>query len=363
MGHRPKKKILFVMAGLNLGGAHVVTLTLLKNLSREKFDLSLAVVVSEGPHKSLIPSDIPVTFLNCSRVRESFIPLIKLIRREKPETIMVTIGYMAFVILMARPFLPSPLRIIVGETGVVSKMMGVELPKWHRYLYQYLYPFADLIICPSIGARDDLKQFLNIGDVKLLTIYNPIDVDGILASASQADNPFKDTGPGPHIVAAGRLHPVKRFDFLLDSLARFQARQEKGQLWILGSGTLLNELESRCRLLSISPSVHFMGFQENVFVWFKHADLVVVCSMYESLCNTLLEALVCGSRVLAVDSPGGIREVMSLTGNTGSLVPRDKFTIEEGLMGKPPRVGTVDTIREYFGVEKIVNAYEKVLGG
>jgi len=56
--------------------------------------------------------------------------------------------------------------------------------------------------------------------------------------------------------------------------------------------------------------VHFLGFQNNPYPWFKRADAFVLSSRFEGMPNVILEALACGTGVIAMPAPGGINELL-----------------------------------------------------
>ncbi len=57
--------------------------------------------------------------------------------------------------------------------------------------------------------------------------------------------------------------------------------------------------------------LHFKGQQSNPFPWFQQADLFVLSSKHEGLGMVLVESLACGTKVVATDCSGGVRDVMN----------------------------------------------------
>ena len=62
--------------------------------------------------------------------------------------------------------------------------------------------------------------------------------------------------------------------------------------------------------LRLQPRVHFTGFHPNPYPYLAHADLFVLSSRYEGLPNALIEAIALGCPVIALDRPGGTREIL-----------------------------------------------------
>jgi glycosyltransferase involved in cell wall biosynthesis len=198
----------------------------------------------------------------------------------------------------------------------------------------------------------------------MVTIYNPVDLDEIRARAAAAPNPFEGQGVGPHLVAAGRISPVKGFDTLIRALPALHELHPDAELWILGEDRSANkatrrQLEGLCHAHGVADRVHFIGHQDNPYPFFKHADLFVLSSRYEGLPNVLLECLGCGCPVIALDAPGGTREIMESTGQIHRLTAELDWKLE-WFRGGDSRGDQPDL--SSFSVRRATAAYEDVLG-
>jgi glycosyltransferase involved in cell wall biosynthesis len=111
--------------------------------------------------------------------------------------------------------------------------------------------------------------------------------------------------------------------------------------------------------MGLEGKVILVGFQQNPFLWFKHADLFVLPSRYEGLPNILLEALACGCPVVAVHHPGGTEEVLKKLGLEQRYVP----SLEAWAPAWWERPGTEveNKLSNNFGLLKIVSQYENLL--
>jgi glycosyltransferase involved in cell wall biosynthesis len=134
-------------------------------------------------------------------------------------------------------------------------------------------------------------------------------------------------------------------------------------LVILGEGRLGGELRALVQRLGLEGQVHFAGFQRNPFAWFTKADAFVLSSRYEGLPNVVLEALACGTPVIATPAPGGIDELL---GNQPDCVvaasisaPALAEAMQRWLDGSRAKVGA-EAVAPY-AVQRIVSRYEEVL--
>jgi D-inositol-3-phosphate glycosyltransferase len=118
----------------------------------------------------------------------------------------------------------------------------------------------------------------------------------------------------------GRADPVKGLDRLLDSVRRLDIPDF--QLLIIGGesrndGGILEQISLRGADIN-TGKVNFIGpvSHHEMVNYYNAADFCVIPSYYESFSLVALEALACGTPLLAADV-GGIREVV---GNTGSCL-------------------------------------------
>ena len=83
---------------------------------------------------------------------------------------------------------------------------------------------------------------------------------------------------------------------------------------------MLATLQAEAARLGLAEQVLFAGFQANPLPWIAHATGLVLASRYEGLGNVLVEALACGTLVVATDCPHGPAEILA-DGAFGALVP------------------------------------------
>lgn len=150
-------------------------------------------------------------------------------------------------------------------------------------------------------------------------------------------------------------------------------KDEKVELRIIGDGPLLNYLEDLVRKFKLQDRVHFLGRQtrEAVLEEMLTADAFVLPSRYETFGIVLIEALACGTPVIASRCGGPeciVRE------KDGLLVDRDSIqelseamkTIRDNINNYDP-IGLREDCLARFGskavTQQIIKAYEEVLNG
>jgi glycosyltransferase involved in cell wall biosynthesis len=359
-------KVLLVLPSLGGGGTERVMVTLASRLDRARFSPHVAVLEKKGPYIDALPADVPLHDLAVKRVRNAVPSVIRLVWKLRPAVVLSNISHLNLMLLGSRPLLPREIRLWVRETIVVSAWMAAEVknPKVIGGLYRRLYPRADGIVCQCDAMLNDLGQALGVSREKMVRIYNPVEVEHIRTLADGRASPY--SGSGPHLVACGRMIPMKGFDLLIEALAEVAKAVPAADLTILGQGPDETSLRAFAERLGLGEKVHFAGFQSNPYAWMKCADLFVLSSRYEGLPNVMLEALALGTPVVGMDCPGGVREILEAC-PIGRITPAGDVSaladaIVDALKSDPksrPAEG-LETFLDRFRVEHVVRQYEKV---
>ncbi len=134
---------------------------------------------------------------------------------------------------------------------------------------------------------------------------------------------LKLDGPWPVLLYVGRFDPVKGIDRLLMAAAILR-RQRDFRLVLVGGGgeeaSEFQKLRRLCEHLLLDDTVIFAGsrFHDELPLFYSAADALVLSSHYESFGLVLLEALACGTPVVA--TPVGAAKDIVRKGLNGSIV-------------------------------------------
>jgi glycosyltransferase involved in cell wall biosynthesis len=307
-------RVLFVCSHLTGGGAERFVSTVLGFLDRDRFAPSLCLLRGERTYP--LPEDVPLAVLDKRRpwqMPRAIVRLARLCDALRPEVVLSAFSYPSFVT-------GNALALARHRPGWVARVASDpqrDESGWLRPWMRRLYRRADLVVANSQALvwRFDLVYPELRGRVRRLP--NATDFALLDRLAAEAVEP---PAPGRlRVASAGRLARVKRFDLLLDALARLRAHRDV-ELVVCGEGPERSRLERRARRLGLDDRVRLLGFQANPHRWIASAQLFALASDSEGLPNALIEAQGLGVAAVATDCPSGPREIVD-DGETGLLVP------------------------------------------
>ncbi len=111
----------------------------------------------------------------------------------------------------------------------------------------------------------------------------------------------------------GRFEPVKNPQLLLSATHLWkQLWDQKLQLFMIGDGSLRNEIARQAARLNLLDNLHFIPSltQSRLARYYQAADATVLTSHSEGIPNVLLESISCGTPFVAT-RVGGIAEIAS----------------------------------------------------
>jgi glycosyltransferase involved in cell wall biosynthesis len=161
---------------------------------------------------------------------------------------------------------------------------------------------------------------LGADPARVHTIYNGVDADRFSpGSREEARRRLKLDAGGPIVLYVGNLKLSKGCRDLLDAFPAVLGRHADARLFYVGDGPDRNAVVQRSESLGITDKVRFVGGVPHDALpdWFRAANLLCLPSHNEGVPNVVLEAMACGTPVVAT-RVGGIPEV--LPGDAGLLV-------------------------------------------
>jgi glycosyltransferase involved in cell wall biosynthesis len=154
----------------------------------------------------------------------------------------------------------------------------------------------------NIGVCTDLvEQMVTLGadPAKSHTLRNGVDLARFtVMDRREARQQLGLATDGLVLVSVGHLVEVKGHHLVIELLPRLP---ETSRLVIVGSGPWLERLQALAQSLGVQDRVTFAGMQpnESLRTYYSAADALVLASSREGWANVLLEAMACGTPVVA----------------------------------------------------------------
>lgn len=378
--NRKKTKILFRHRSMEMGGVEKVMLSLLNNLDREKFEMTVLLSLNQGELRDDFPKAVRKVFLAKGREDLSKNPLIQKIQlflrqrklarlNRNPEIIDKEILKDSYDVEIAMTYNDFPM--VLNSSNKNSKKIGwfhsdITVPKLQPKVPQILseIPKFDFFIFGSKQSKDIFTE--SYPHIKLPPneiLRNPIPIDEI-KSKSLADIPALQ---GDKIfVSVNRLHSRKGFHKLLSAHAKLIAEGFSHHIYIVGDGEERASLEEQIKKLKVENTFHLLGTKTNPYPYIKNADYFIMPSESEGWPLVIADALILKKPILATNV-GGIPEMIT-HGKTGYLVNYDEQSIYDGIknfLTNPELLQTINenlrNSEEMFDNQKIFDKIEGIL--
>jgi glycosyltransferase involved in cell wall biosynthesis len=161
---------------------------------------------------------------------------------------------------------------------------------------------AAKVIAVSEATKRDIVELLKIDPGKIEVV--PLGVDARFRPASareQAEFDARYRIDKPFLLTVGNLEPRKNLPRLLEAFAMVAPSIAHDLIMIGSEGWLTGELRETLARLRLDGRVKMTGFMDDADLprWYAAADLFVFPSLYEGFGLPVIEAMACGTPVLA----------------------------------------------------------------
>jgi glycosyltransferase involved in cell wall biosynthesis len=203
---------------------------------------------------------------------------------------------------------------------------------------------ARRIIAVSESTKRDLMRYYGVSGDRVDVVHNGVDpMFRPMPAADVAAFRRQRHLPERFILFVGTLEPRKNVTRLVEAYARLP-RPRPPLMLLGGKGWLYDEIFARLESLDLQGEVKFVGYVpvEELALWYNAAGLFVYPSLYEGFGLPPLEAMACGTPVVA-SSASSLPEVV---GNAGLLVdPTSSEALAEGMRRVLADQGLRETMR------------------
>jgi N-acetyl-alpha-D-glucosaminyl L-malate synthase BshA len=208
-----------------------------------------------------------------------------------------------------------PLRVITTLHGTDITLVGQESSFYG--ITKFSIEQSDAVTAVSSYLRDETYRAFGCGTCDIRTIPNFVNLQEYRPGAPDCRDRL---APAGHrlISHVSNFREVKRVKDVVRVFARIH-RAMPATLIMIGDGPERVDAENEARDLGVAADVRFLGRIDSVASLLQGSDLFILPSQTESFGLAALEAMACGSPVVA-SRAGGLPEVID-DGVNGILEP------------------------------------------
>ena len=349
-----KKKILFIMESLRIGGAEKSLLTILNLLDYTKYEVDLFLFKHNGDFFPMIPSQVHLleesksykifsdnrkmstlkflTKLDFNKVYHSSIWLFQtLISKIKKEKLYIGWNHVKYFFDTIEKEYDTSIAFLERKTiyfnidKVKSKnKIGFIHNDYSIYPYddkldRYYFKYYNKIAIVSEHCKDVLMQIFPEYKDKFIVIKNMVSKELIERLSQEKIINNKLYKNSIKIVSVGRLVKQKGFDQAIIICKKLVENNINIQWYIIGEGEERNHLESLIKEYQLENNIFLVGADTNPYKWINIADIYVQPSRFEGYGITVAEAKTLNKPIVASDIP----EFRELLNNEKGLLSKN----------------------------------------
>ena len=231
----------------------------------------------------------------------SIIPLYKLLKKDKPDYLVVhLLTFIPFILLI---FFNFKTKFILRISGF-PKMNFLRKILWKKISKKIFKVF-----CPTNETMESLNKKKIFEKNKLYLLEDPIiEISKIKEKNKQKIIDFLINKK--FILAIGRLSIQKNFTLLLNFFKKETIKDPDLYLIIAGEGELKNKFDQFVKQNKLENKIIFLGFQNNIHNLLKKCFCFISTSLWEDPGFVLVEAAVNNTSIISSDCPSGPKEIL-----------------------------------------------------
>lgn len=315
-----KKKLLFLIESMMVGGAEKVLISLVNNLSPSKYDVTVVTIFRksvydgydctfEEPLKSHVHYKYLIDNTNKFKYR-LFNFLYSKLNKRLFHQLFLGSGYDTEIAW----YEGLPTTFIAHSSNKRSRKLAwlhygagfLKITDKERFEFQNEYSQFDVIVGVSKGVVENFKN--RICSKMNVVVCNNIIEDECVRKRSlercSEDLCVDNDDSRVNFVCVGRLAEVKGYDRLLRIAVRLKSERFRFHIDIVGEGLLREDLQSYINCNELSDYVTLRGNKDNPYPYVRHADWLVCSSYAEGLSTVIIESLIIGTPVISTDCSG-----------------------------------------------------------
>lgn len=360
-----KKKIIFMIINLNVGGTEKALLNMISEIPKEKYQITILMLEKYGGFLEYVPDEVTIKYLDgYENIKDIYntppkVSALNLIKQGKLlKAISFTCIYILAKVLNNRSiFLKYILRdcpkvykdfdVAIAYAGpmdlisffVLNKIEAKQKVQWIHFDVSKihfdkvnenkLYEKFDRIFVVSQEARKkflELLPSLNDNTEVFTNIVSPRKVNNEV----KIGNRFKDNFNGIRILTIGRLTSEKGQDIAIRVLSRLIKNGYKIRWYCIGDGNSRGRYEELIKSHDLQNHFFLLGSDPNPYRYLEECDIYIQPSRHEGFCITLAEAKCLNKPIITTNFTGASEQIVN--GKTGLIVGINENEIYHGVV-------------------------------
>lgn len=214
-------------------------------------------------------------------------------------------------------------KIFNKKIKIICTVHGSDINNLNGFFMEKIKRFTQKNIDHFIAVSNDLKNKIN--NPKKTTVIPPgLDLKKFKPSLPSLQLKKELGITDECLLFVGRLVKSKGVEYLIKALPKVNKTFPNAKLLIIGDGPEKDDLKKLADKLKLNKNIIFLGNKKNnqLPAFYNLADVLVGPSINEGFGIVFLEALACGTPVIASDI-GGIKDIIK-EGQAGVMVkPKD----------------------------------------
>ncbi|MFZ3577236.1 glycosyltransferase [Virgibacillus sp. DJP39] len=360
-----KKKILFMLINMNVGGTEKALLNMISEMPKSDYDITILMLEEYGGFLDSIPNDVHVEYVKeyndlmdvlNKPPKEVAINLLKKGKIRSGVGLLFTYVLSKLVksksiffkyILKDVPNFISEYDVAVAYAGpmdfisyfVIHKIKAKRKIQWIHFdigkidfdtnFATKLYREFDKLFVVSDEGRSRLVKRLPELLNKVDTFHNIISPQSLLKKADEGIG-FNDQFKGIRILTVGRLSKEKGQDLIITVLANLKENGFNVRWYCIGEGNERDKYEELITKYKVKEDFILLGASPNPYPFMKECDIYVQPSRHEGYCITLAEAKCFDNPIVSTNFTGAKEQLSN--NKLGLIVKFDEREMVDALM-------------------------------
>ena len=333
------RKILFAAYSLDVGGIEKSLITLLNQLIKRNYDITLVLEKKEGIFLEQLDSNIKVIEYRPSedkiiliRKIKNLIKRIKFIKKYKNRFIFSACFATYSCVASFTSRVASKNSYLWGHADYLSLFQGNEEEMKQFFEKRKYNQFKKIIFVSKEGEKSFIKVFPNME--KKTIVCNNLLEDKKIKELAQKAIPEKKSKCTTFINVGRHDEKQKKLSRIIEASNRLKKEGYNFKILLVGDGPETDFYKEKVKENELTDEIKFLGRKENPYPYFEIADCVLLSSDYEGYPVVFLESFILKKPIITT-KVSDYKEVEGKYGlvaekNSESLYQQMKKFINEG---------------------------------